>query len=173
MHQVRGWPSWQFSLRPPTLTSNIFAASWLTRMYSTSFERSDSYLFGVRSPRLWFDFKQFLCWVNVPLFHIIQRQMDVSFFPRLYECRGGQKVSWDVQCIWSRGVEPLQMFATYVDSRENQTFSRRSKGNCPEPLSSLFGDGKQISSKHSLMTQKPVCESTTVACRSNYLPFIY
>ena len=46
-----------------------------------------------------------------------------------------------------------QLAVSYVDSRENQTFSRRSKGNCPEPLSSLFGDGKQISSKHSLMTQ--------------------
>ena len=47
----------------------------------------------------------------------------------------------------------LQACCKYVDRRENQTFSRRSKGNCPEPLSSLFGDGKQISSKHSLMTQ--------------------
>ena len=37
--------------RPPTLTSDIFAASWPTRTYSTSFERSDSYLFGDWKPR--------------------------------------------------------------------------------------------------------------------------
>ena len=34
----------RFFYRPPTLTFDIFAASWLTRLYSTSFERSDSYL---------------------------------------------------------------------------------------------------------------------------------
>ena len=42
--------------RPPTLTSDIFAASWPTRTYSTSFERSDSYLFGEWKPRPWHDF---------------------------------------------------------------------------------------------------------------------
>ena len=30
----------------PTLTSDIFVASWPTRAYSASFERSDSYLSG-------------------------------------------------------------------------------------------------------------------------------
>ena len=44
------------SYRPPTLTSDIFAASWPTRAYSTSFERSDSYLFGDWKPGPWHDF---------------------------------------------------------------------------------------------------------------------
>ena len=46
----------QIFYQPPTLTFDIFAASWPTRMHSTSFERSDSYLFGAWSPRLWYDF---------------------------------------------------------------------------------------------------------------------
>ena len=67
--------------------------------------------------------------------------------------RRGQKCL--EMCIVSgRSFSHYVWAATAVrTSRENQTFSRRSKGNCPEPLSSLFGDGKQISSKHSLMTQ--------------------
>ena len=36
----------------PTLTSDIFAASWLKPIFSTWFERSISYLFGDWSPRL-------------------------------------------------------------------------------------------------------------------------
>ena len=50
--------------QPPTLTSDIFAASWRTRTYSTSFERSDSYLFGDWKPKVivwlltWFIFAQ-------------------------------------------------------------------------------------------------------------------
>ena len=74
----------QIFYRPLTLTFDIFVASWPTRMHSTSFERSDSYLFGAWSPRLWYDFEHILCWVKVPLFHIIQRQMAVSFLPRVY-----------------------------------------------------------------------------------------
>ena len=50
-------------------------------MHSTSFQRSDSYLFGARSSRLSYDFYQVLCLVKVPLFHIIQRQLGVSFLP--------------------------------------------------------------------------------------------
>ena len=42
--------------RPLNLTSDIFAASWPTREYSASFERSDSYLFGDRKPGPWHDF---------------------------------------------------------------------------------------------------------------------
>ena len=62
----------------------IFAASLPTMMYSTSFERSDSYLFGARSPRSWHYFLHMLCWLKLPLFHIIQRQMSLSFLPRVY-----------------------------------------------------------------------------------------
>ena len=51
-----GWLNWQIFYQPPTLTFDIFAAYWPTRMQSTSFERSDSYLFGARSPGLWYDF---------------------------------------------------------------------------------------------------------------------
>ena len=40
-------------LEPDELTFDIFAAYWPTRMHSTSFERSNSYLFGAWSPRLW------------------------------------------------------------------------------------------------------------------------
>ena len=53
---ARGWLNRQIFYRPPTLTFDIFAASWPTRMHSTSFERSDSYLFGAWSPMLWYDF---------------------------------------------------------------------------------------------------------------------
>ena len=40
----------------PNLTSDIFAASWPKRVHSTSFERFDSYLFGDRRPRPWYEF---------------------------------------------------------------------------------------------------------------------
>ena len=40
--------------RPPTLTSDIFAASCPTRAYSISFERSISYLFGAKIPWGWY-----------------------------------------------------------------------------------------------------------------------
>ena len=40
------WFVRQFFSRFATLTSSSFAALWATRMHSTSFERSDSYLFG-------------------------------------------------------------------------------------------------------------------------------
>ena len=68
MHRVRGWASWQFHLQPPNLTSNIFATSWLTRIYSTSFERSYLYLFGVWSPRLWLTFNRFYLGSKYPYF---------------------------------------------------------------------------------------------------------
>ena len=42
--------------QPPTLTSDIFAASWPTRMYSTLFKRPDSYLFRDKSLRPCHDF---------------------------------------------------------------------------------------------------------------------
>ena len=41
---------------PPTLTSDIFAVPWPKSIFSTSFERSISYLFGDQSPRLLNDF---------------------------------------------------------------------------------------------------------------------
>ena len=40
----------------PTLTFGIFAAPWPKSMFSTSFERSISYLFGTGSPKLLNDF---------------------------------------------------------------------------------------------------------------------
>ena len=42
--------------RPPTLTSDIFTATWLKSMFSTSFKRSISYLFGDANPKLLKDF---------------------------------------------------------------------------------------------------------------------
>ena len=48
-------------------------------MWSTSFERSHSYLFEARSPRLWYNFWYVICWLKVPLFHIVQIQMGVAF----------------------------------------------------------------------------------------------
>ena len=53
---ARGWLNCQIFYQPPTLTFYIFVAPWPRRMYSTLFKRSDSYLFGARSPRLWYDF---------------------------------------------------------------------------------------------------------------------
>ena len=53
---VRVGPSRQYLFWPPTLTSRIFEASWPTRIYNTSFKRSDSYLIGARSPRVRYDF---------------------------------------------------------------------------------------------------------------------
>ena len=52
----QGQPNQQILYRPPTLTFDIFAASWPTRMHSTSFERYNSDLFGAWSPRLWYNF---------------------------------------------------------------------------------------------------------------------
>ena len=49
---------------PPTLDSDIFAASWHTRVYSNTFKRSDSYLYGDWKPQVtawlltWFIFAQ-------------------------------------------------------------------------------------------------------------------
>ena len=42
----------RYFFRTQTLTSNIFAFPWLKSIFSTSFERSISYLFGDQSPRL-------------------------------------------------------------------------------------------------------------------------
>ena len=61
LSQIRDWCARGLAdladfFRPPTLTSDIFAASWPTRAYSTSFERSDSYLFGDWKPGLLHDF---------------------------------------------------------------------------------------------------------------------
>ena len=74
---------WQIFYRPPDLTFDIFGAYWPTRMQSTSFERSDSYRFVAWSPRLWYYFYKVLCWIELPLFDIIQRQMAISFLPRV------------------------------------------------------------------------------------------
>ena len=52
-----------------------FAVSWSMSMYSTSFKRSNSHLFGNKSPRPWHDFKHELCWLKLSLFHIIQRPL--------------------------------------------------------------------------------------------------
>ena len=69
---------------PPTLTSDIFSASWPTRKYSTSFERSDSCLFGEWKPRPWHDFEHDLWSLKVPSFHIIQRPLLKQKLPALY-----------------------------------------------------------------------------------------
>ena len=42
----------RYFFQTPTLISDIFAASWPKSMFSTSFKRSTSYLFGGQSPRL-------------------------------------------------------------------------------------------------------------------------
>ena len=47
----------RYFFRPPTLTSDIFVAPQPKSMFSISFERSISYLFGDQSPRLLNDFK--------------------------------------------------------------------------------------------------------------------
>ena len=49
--RVRTRPLGRYFFWPPTLTSDIFAAPWPKSMFSTSFERSTSYLFGAQSPR--------------------------------------------------------------------------------------------------------------------------
>ena len=49
------WVGEKFFL-PPTLTSDIFVAPWPKSMFSTSFERSITYLFEDRSLRIWYDF---------------------------------------------------------------------------------------------------------------------
>ena len=41
----------RYFFQPPTLTSHIFAAPWSKSMFSSSFERSISYLFGDQSPQ--------------------------------------------------------------------------------------------------------------------------
>ena len=46
----------RYFFRPPTLTSDIFAASLPKSIFDISFERSTSYLFGGQSPRLLNDF---------------------------------------------------------------------------------------------------------------------
>ena len=50
-----GWSRAKF-FRPPALTSNIFAAPQPKLMFSTSFQRSKTYLFQDRSPRPCHDF---------------------------------------------------------------------------------------------------------------------
>ena len=51
-------PGWvgRYLFRPPTLISDIFAPPWSKSMFSTSFERSFSYLFADKIPRLLSDF---------------------------------------------------------------------------------------------------------------------
>ena len=39
----------RYFIQPPNFTSDIFAAPWPKSMFSTSFERSTSYLFGAYS----------------------------------------------------------------------------------------------------------------------------
>ena len=73
--------------RPPTLTSDIFAALWSTRTYSTSFERSNSYLFKEWKPRPWHDFYYDLWSLKVPSFHIIQWPLLKQKLPALYLLR--------------------------------------------------------------------------------------
>ena len=68
---------------PLTLTSDIFAASWPTRNYSTSFEISKLYLFGEWKPRPWHDFWYDLWPLKVPSFHIIQRPFLKQKLPAL------------------------------------------------------------------------------------------
>ena len=53
---VRTGPFGRYFFRTPTLTSGIFAAPRPKSMFSTSFERSISYLFGGQSSKLLNDF---------------------------------------------------------------------------------------------------------------------
>ena len=70
--------------RPPTFTSDIFASSWPTRTYSTSFKRSDSYLFGDWKPGPWHEIQLDLCSLKVPSFDIIQRPLLKQKLAALY-----------------------------------------------------------------------------------------
>ena len=46
----------KYFFRPPTLTSDIFAAPWPKSLFSLLFERSTTHLFGGQSPWLLSDF---------------------------------------------------------------------------------------------------------------------
>ena len=63
--QFRIWLSQQFFFQPLTLTSDIFAAPWSKWIFSTSFERSISYLFGARRQKPWYDIEGMQSWLKV------------------------------------------------------------------------------------------------------------
>ena len=81
---ARGAAALAYFFQPSTLTSDIFAASLPTRKNSTSFERSNSYLFGEWKPRPWHNFWYDLWSLKVPSFHIIQRPLLKQKLPALY-----------------------------------------------------------------------------------------
>ena len=82
---AQGQLNWQIFYLPSNLTFDIFAASLPTRAYNTSFENSDSYLFGDWKPGPWHDFWCDLCLLKVPLFHIIQRSLLKQKLAALYQ----------------------------------------------------------------------------------------